>query len=418
MHILHGVACQVHGQAHGVLLGRAVLLKLETLFGQARLLGVAPRLGAGLANRLDGSEQAGLDGIAMLCPLRGQADADGEQGVASVSPRDARGETVGPACLAQGRKQATLSLMPEQVGNQVGRLVTVLGDGVVHRKEEAQLMAVTQGLHRDSPGKCLREGQRVADLRSHQASVGHRGEALGDQPLQFVEGLRGDDRQMHDIGTVVRCVEVDDPLAQTRLVAWTVGQSRAAADRKAGEGVLGIQQAVEHVIDPPALVTDARHIFGVHHVALALQAVGVEQRRDKELAEAIQGAFESVGLDGEEVVGVLWRGKGVVAAAMAGQIALVGVRLGVGLGAQKQHVLEEVGEPRQVCRILSAADRDIEGGRGLVGIGVADQQGGEAILQPQHAIFALIVRADSGCGAFLDGRSGGGCRLGGQGLGG
>ena len=165
---------------------------------------------------------------------------------------------------------------------------------------------------------------------------------------------------MHDVGTVVVVVEVHDPLAQAGLPFGPLGQGLLAAHRETHGGVGRIEQGVEDLVLAACVIAQARLIFGVHHVALAAQAVGVEQRVDEEPTEAIQSAFEGLGLHIEEVVGVQRGGEGVVAPAVAADVALVGVGLGVGLGAQKQHMFEQVGEPLQVIGILGAAHRYIE----------------------------------------------------------
>ncbi len=83
-------------------------------------------------------------------------------------------------------------------------------------------------------------------------------------------------------------------------------------------------------------------------------------------------------------------------ACIIGNETLVGIRLGVGFGAQKQHVLQEVRQPLQVFRVLCTADPHVHGGRRLVGAGVADQQRLQAIFQRQHSIVTLVEGADGG----------------------
>ncbi len=381
-----------------------MLLKTELLLGELGLLVVAPRLQPLFADLLDGGEQGGLDLVDALGPGRRQADADGEQRVALVATAHAGGETVGQTGVAQDREQAAFAFMAEQVGEEVGGLVTVVLERIRHREHEAHMAAVAHRLQLHMARQRRLVDQRLLDHRALQAAIGDIGEALGHHCFQLVQRLRTHQRQVHDVGVVVALVELDHPLAQGRLAGGRVGQGLTAAHREARGGVGGIEHLIEHVVLTAAIVADARHVFGVHDVALALQLIGVEQRREEELAEAIQSAGQRGGFDLEEVVGVLRCGEGVVAAAVTAQIALVGIGFGEGLGAEEQHVLEEVRQPGQIVRILGAAHADVHRGGGAVGRDVADQQCSQAVLERQHPVVAIVMGADVGLDDLLDGR--------------
>ncbi|KFC49797.1 hypothetical protein DK37_28350 [Halomonas sp. SUBG004] len=92
-------------------------------------------------------------------------------------------------------------------------------------------------------------------------------------------------------------VKIDHPLAQCCFALWRVGQGVSAAHRETGGGIVWVEQLIQHIVFTTGLIADARHVLGVDDVALALQVVGIEQRREKEFAKAIQRAGQRGGLD-------------------------------------------------------------------------------------------------------------------------
>ena len=73
----------------------------------------------------------------------------------------------------------------------------------------------------------------------------------------------------------------------------------------------------------------------------ALNEFGIEQGTGEESRKPIQRTLQVIGIDIEIVVGVSVRGVCILGTTMPGDITLVFTRLGICLGAQKQHVLEE-----------------------------------------------------------------------------
>ena len=207
--------------------------------------------------------------------------------------------------------------MAKQVGQVVGGLVAIVKQRVGDRKHEAHMPAVAHRLELDVARQCGCVDQRHIDDRPRQAAIGNRGETLAHQGFQLVERLWCDHRQVHHIGIVVTLIEIDHALAQAGLSFGAVCQGFTAAHREAGGGVVGVEHLVEDVILAPAVVANAGHVLGMDDIALALQLLGIEQWREKELAETVERSRQGIGLDVEKVVGVLGGGEGVMAAPVA-----------------------------------------------------------------------------------------------------
>ena len=92
-------------------------------------------------------------------------------------------------------------------------------------------------------------------------------------------------------------------------------------------------------------------MFTVHCIQLAIGGALSEERRDEELREVVECAREMRGRHVEVEVGELLRRVGVVRAAVFVDEPAVRVLLGVLVGAEEQHVLEEVRQTRQLVRI-------------------------------------------------------------------
>ncbi|MCV5480381.1 hypothetical protein OFN48_34060, partial [Escherichia coli] len=84
-------------------------------------------------------------------------------------------------------------------------------------------------------------------------------------------------------------------------------------------------------------------------------------------------------VDLEEEVGELGTGPGVVAAAMTAHKLLVLTRLGVGAGAEKQHVLEKMGHSLPIGGVVKMTGIDRQRGGGFVGVGITNQQDPEPV---------------------------------------
>ena len=82
----------------------------------------------------------------------------------------------------------------------------------------------------------------------------------------------------------------------------------------------------------------------------------------------------------------------MVAAVRRNEI-LIGIGLGITVGAEKQHVLEKVCQAGRGVGI-AAADVHVHGGGGLVGFRVADQQDLEAVIERQRPVVNIVGAGD------------------------
>ena len=73
------------------------------------------------------------------------------------------------------------------------------------------------------------------------------------------------------------------------------------------------------------------------------------------------------------------------------QKGAVRILVGVLLGAQEEHVLEEVREALHFLGVRVRADLDVHGRGGLVGLGVGDQQHAKRVGHLHIAIRAVVL---------------------------
>ena len=95
----------------------------------------------------------------------------------------------------------------------------------------------------------------------------------------------------------------------------------------------------------------------------------------------------------EKIIGVFKTGVGVAGAAVLGDVLLVLRRVGVFVGAQKQHVLQEVREAAAARGIITAAHADIQRRRRLDCFRVGDQQYLHLVGQRQQPVLVVIIGA-------------------------
>ena len=96
------------------------------------------------------------------------------------------------------------------------------------------------------------------------------------------------------------------------------------------------------------------------------------------------------GVDLEEIDGVVERGRGVAGAAVLVDEAVVLAGVRVLVGAEKQHVLEEVREARTIVRVAGAPHVDVERRRGLVGVRVGDEERFEPVVEGDRTVVAGV----------------------------
>ena len=80
---------------------------------------------------------------------------------------------------------------------------------------------------------------------------------------------------------------------------------------------------------------------------------------------------------------------------------LVGVNGGILLGADEEHVFEEVRKPGVAFRFMEAAAGNDQGRGRFVGLGIGNQQDAQTIRQGDRSVAARIVRARRQSGAVV-----------------
>mmetsp|Transcript_67832 Transcript_67832/g.220815 ORF Transcript_67832/g.220815 Transcript_67832/m.220815 type:complete len:273 (-) Transcript_67832:10-828(-) len=176
---------------------------------------------------------------------------------------------------------------------------------------------------------------------------------------------------------------------------------RAPRERRVAQGLsvagapvqrmCGVRVQQQAGVGASAVVGDAHAVLTVHCIDLALGRGRREQGRQEEVRESIQDAREMVWRHVEHVDGVTVTGRSIALAPVALQKALVLSLVWKFLGAQKEHVLAEVREPRHVLRLVQPPHAHREGCRGLVAIGVGGQDDFHAVWQGEVLVGAASV---------------------------
>lgn len=119
----------------------------------------------------------------------------------------------------------------------------------------------------------------------------------------------------------------------------------------------------EHELAP--CVALKRHVvFAVDRLHLTIGLIFAEERRDEELRESVESAFEGLVGNLELVVGVGKTRVSIAVAAIVLDEFGVFIFAGVLFRAHEQHVLQEMGRAVERLRVQRAADVHIErGGR-------------------------------------------------------
>ena len=173
-----------------------------------------------------------------------------------------------------------------------------------------------------------------------------------------------------------------------------VRQRFQAAGAETAVRMRRIQRLLQNIKLFAAVVTQFGLIFRVHGVLFPLYIGFGKQRGDKELGKTVQARFQVIAVHFKEVVGVPVGGKGVVAAAVFADKALVFSGFRIFFRAQKQHMLQKVGQAGKVFRVLAAAGGDVHGGGGFVCFRVRNQNDVQSVVQRQGSVAAQVVLTD------------------------
>ncbi len=374
-------------QRHGV----GFLAEAEAHLGQRLQLVEAPAGKAFFAHHLDGAEQHLADLADVVHAFPGQVDADIQQPLAGIHRIRAHPQAAGPAAVLEQREQRTLALVTENVGDLVNGLLAVVIEGTRHREGKGHRAQCLQRRHLEHQRQILVTEQRCLGDEAAGVAATHRVEALAHPVLELVEGLAADYRQRHQVGGVVGAVEIHQVLAHR--VALAVGQGLDTAHREVAARMRRVHRLPTRGQHAPALLVGTGGILRIDDDPLATYQLLVEQRRDEELAEAVQRVFQELRAHGKEVVGVVVGGPGIVAAAVVLDEGLVFPGLGIFLGAEKEHVLQEVRQSLAVGGIVAMAHGDVQRGGRLVRRRVRHEHHLHAVVETQVAVLAVVELA-------------------------
>ena len=211
-------------------------------------------------------------------------------------------------------------------------------------------------------------------------------EVLRQQDLQVVEAPRRDEAHGHVFWVVAVAPERQEPLADLGHL-----QGLEAARGEVREGVVLVRRLPQHLVGPPAVVVQVFAMLGVHRVHLPVYT-GLQQKGlAKKPREAVQGASEGLIHDVKLEARLLAARRRVRRPRVPRDVLLVGVVFPVRLRALEQHVLEEVGEARNIG-IGVGADAHTQRGGGLVRRRVPHQDAADAVGELREAERPIIAQ--------------------------
>ena len=371
--------------------GAALFLEAETDPRHAGELLVTARIDPLLADQGEVREDQGDDGLGVLDPRLGRLDSDAERREVRVLDAHPRAHRPPPAARLQRREQAAAAFVPEEVRGERERLRPEVRAQRRDREREQDGAALADRLHVEPRRQGPFPVERHGDAPALDAAARHRREPRPHPGFQRVQGLAAEDRELHQVRGVAALVEADQLVADPG--AGAVRERLRVPDRKARERVAGVEGLLPRGRVPALVAAAPGDVFGVHDPALALDVLGVEPGRYEEPGEAVERAVEMGGVDLEEIGGVVERGRGVAGAAVLVDEAVVSAGVRVLVGAQEQHVLEEVGEARAIGRIVGGSHVDVERRRGLVGVRIGDEERFEPVAEGDRPVVAGVGRA-------------------------
>ena len=387
-HLRGRMDVQGGGERHRPGPGSRLLLKAETDPRHARELLVITRLDALRTNETEVREHRGHQVVAMSEPRFRQLDGHPERREVPVPHARPRAQPFRPALRLQRREQAAAAFVAEEVGDEVEWVRPVVRAHRGKRERERKSAEFPDRLDLEPRGQQIFRVERRVDPRRIVVAAGHRGEPRPDPALQHLERLAADHDELHQVRRVGARMKVDQIVAD--IGAGTVGQRLGVPRQEFRERMAGVERLTPRRETAEPVAAAARDVLRVHHLTLAPDVLGVEPGRDEELGEAVERTFEVLGVDVEEVAGVGERGGGVAGTAVLGEESTVLAGIRVLLRTEKQHVLQEVCEPRTVLRIAAAAHVDIQRGRPLVGIGVGDDERLEPVVEHECPVVPGI----------------------------
>ena len=133
-------------------------------------------------------------------------------------------------------------------------------------------------------------------------------------------------------------------------------------------------------------------MLGCDGVHLPLDILLVEQGRREELGEAIQRLGKRRMGYLEKVIGVVVGRIGVAVSGVGRKVLLVLPGLGIFLGTQKQHVLQEMGHAGVFLRIFQGPGGYRHGRRRALRFRVGDQHHPQSVFQHQLTVGHLRSR--------------------------
>ena len=172
-----------------------------------------------------------------------------------------------------------------------------------------------------------------------------------------------------------------------------VRQGVQIADCKTCHRMCRIQGLLQYRVQAASVIFQLAGVLRMDRVLFPFHIFRIEQGRHELLSKTIQRRFQIIGIHIKEIVGVVRRSEGIVAATVLVDERLIFAGLRILLRSQKQHVLKKMCQPLAPRRIILTAHRHIHGCRGLFSLRVGNQQYLKAVVQRQRTVGTLIVGA-------------------------
>ncbi|MEB3736379.1 hypothetical protein ULF88_25055 [Halopseudomonas pachastrellae] len=132
--------------------------------------------------------------------------------------------------------------------------------------------------------------------------------------------------------------------------------------------------------------------LGIDHPSLPFDLFRRKQRRGQHVGQMCQTRLKPLRAHRTEKRGGPRRGTGIEAPAPLRHAGREGAGLRPALRAHEQHMLQQVGQPRQVIRLGMTTGGNLDNGGGLNSMGVVDQQTKQPVAGAVQLVVTLIGR--------------------------
>mmetsp|Transcript_35146 Transcript_35146/g.100388 ORF Transcript_35146/g.100388 Transcript_35146/m.100388 type:complete len:306 (-) Transcript_35146:322-1239(-) len=301
----------------------------------------------------------------MVAPQGGQLHDHKEAGSGPAGVRRHFDVSSKPQAVREYPLQRMLAAIGEEISDVFQRLALELLSQVRQRKQEPELcLQLRAGAFQKGP---LSQPLRGPGRRARVGLDGVPPEALAhalrqlvkllvDSPELVVKRSRADGDEAHLRGAVVGLEPAPQCVHSAGVSPlWTIVECLDVPCVEVAGWIRRVGEGVHHLVDTPHGVLDILGMFTCNRVDLLLHVLVIKERGPEKVSKPVKSLLGGVLRNITIIERHLRRSERVVVATVHGHEVPVAIGIRELLGAQEEHVLAKMGQPRQVGRVVKGA---------------------------------------------------------------